>query len=98
MSGQDAKWRELDAILDDPIMLDAATGLRRKILIFTEPKDTLEYLQHKIAARVGDPASVVVIHGGIAREARRAGICRSPRSPPGSRSTRICQSSATGWC
>jgi hypothetical protein len=24
-------------------MLDPATGLRRKILIFTEPKDTLEY-------------------------------------------------------
>ena len=26
------------AILDDPIMLDPVTGLRRKILIFTEPK------------------------------------------------------------
>ena len=55
LSGQDAKWRELETILDDPIMLDQATGLRRKILIFTEPKDTLEYLQQKIAARVGDP-------------------------------------------
>ena len=29
-------------------MLDPATGLRRKIIIFTEPKDTLEYLQQKI--------------------------------------------------
>ena len=33
-----------EIILDDPIMLDAATGLRRKIIIFTEPRDTLEYL------------------------------------------------------
>ena len=74
LSGQDAKWRELETILDDPILLDQATGLRRKILIFTEPKDTLEYLHQKIAARVGDPAAVVVIHGGIAREARRAAI------------------------
>src|SRR4029077_9541627 len=74
LSGHDAKWRELDSILDDPIMLDAATGLRRKVLIFTEPKDTLEYLQHKIVARIGDPAAVVVIHGSIAREARRAAI------------------------
>ena len=29
--------------------LIAATGLRRKIIIFTEPRDTLEYLQQKIA-------------------------------------------------
>ena len=50
LSGQDAKWRELESILDDPIMLDAATGLRRKIIIFTEPRDTLDYLAQKIAA------------------------------------------------
>jgi hypothetical protein len=37
LSGQDAKWRQLESILDEPIMLDPATGLRRKILIFTEP-------------------------------------------------------------
>src|SRR5712692_1015525 len=74
LSGQDAKWRQLESILDEPIMLDPTTGLRRKILIFTEPKDTLEYLQQKITARVGESAAVVVIHGGIAREARRAAI------------------------
>ena len=62
-------------------MLDPATGLRRKIMIFTEPKDTLEYLQQKIAARIGDPAAVVVIHGGIAREARRAAIAAFNSDP-----------------
>jgi hypothetical protein len=30
-----------------------ATGLRRKILIFTEPKDTLEYLQRLDQQRAG---------------------------------------------
>ena len=81
LSGEDAKWRELESVLDEPIMVDAATGLRRKILIFTEPKDTLEYLQQKITARFGDPAGVVVIHGGVAREARRAAIAAFNSDP-----------------
>ncbi|PBB91719.1 RNA helicase [Mesorhizobium sp. WSM3864] len=81
LSGQDAKWRELEAILDEPMMTDPATGTRRKVLIFTEPKDTLEYLQQKIATRIGDPATVVVIHGGIAREARRAAIAAFNSDP-----------------
>lgn len=81
LSGQDAKWRELESILDEPMMTDPATCLRRKILIFTEPKDTLEYLQQKITARVGDPSAVVVIHGGVAREARRAAIAAFNSDP-----------------
>ena len=81
LSGQDAKWQQLQSILDEPVMLDKASGLRRKIIIFTEPKDTLEYLQQKISSRVGDPASVVVIHGGVAREARRASIAAFNSDP-----------------
>lgn len=81
LSGQDTKWRQLESILDEPLMLDKATGLRRKVLIFTEPKDTLEFLQQKIAARVGDAEAVVVIHGGIAREARRAAISKFNDDP-----------------
>lgn len=81
LSGQDAKWRELESILDEPIMVDATSGLRRKVLIFTEPKDTLEYLAEKIRSRVGDSQSVVVIHGGIAREARRAAIAAFNSDP-----------------
>lgn len=81
VSGQDTKWRELESILDEPLMLDPVTGLRRKVLIFTEPKDTLEYLQAKIAALVGDPSAVVVIHGGVPREARRAAIAAFNSDP-----------------
>ena len=81
LSGQDAKWRELESILDEPMMVDPATGLWRKILMFTEPKDTLEYLANKIITRFGDPAAVVVIHGGVAREARRAAIAAFNSDP-----------------
>lgn len=81
LSGRDTKWRELESILDDPIMLDPATGMRRKILIFTEPKDTLDYLTQKIGSRIGDPAAVVTIHGGVAREARRAAIAAFNSDP-----------------
>jgi superfamily II DNA or RNA helicase len=73
-SGKDAKWRQLDSILDHELMFDPATGARRKIIIFTEPKDTLEYLAEKVRARLGDPEAVAVIHGGVAREQRRAAI------------------------
>jgi SNF2 family DNA or RNA helicase len=81
LSVRDAKWRELESILDEPMMLDAATGLRRKIIIFTEPRDTLDYLAQKIAARIGEPAAVVVVHGGVAREARRAAIAAFNSDP-----------------
>jgi SNF2 family DNA or RNA helicase len=81
LSGRDAKWRELESILDEPIMLDPATGLRRKIVIFTEPRDTLDYLAQKIAARIGEPAAIVVVHGGVAREARRAAIAAFNSDP-----------------
>lgn len=73
-SGQDAKWRELDSILEHPLMFDPETGSRRKLLIFTEPKDTLEYLAENIRVRLGKPEAVAVIHGGVAREARKAAI------------------------
>jgi superfamily II DNA or RNA helicase len=81
LSGQDAKWRELESILNEPMMIDQATGIRRKILIFTEPKDTLEYLQQKIVSRFGDAAAVTVIHGGVAREARRGAIAAFNSDP-----------------
>ena len=49
-------------------------------MIFTEPRDTLEYLAQKISGKVGAEA-VVVIHGGIAREARRGAIAAFNSDP-----------------
>ncbi len=69
-SGLDAKWTQLNRILDDDLMVDA-DGNRRKLIIFTEPKDTLHYLVDKVRARLGNPDAVDVIHGGVSREERR---------------------------
>ena len=81
-SGTDTKWRELQRILDQPLMTDAA-GNRRKLIIFTEPRDTLDYLADKIRTRLGRAEAVVAIHGGLAREARRTAIARLPARPGG---------------
>jgi superfamily II DNA or RNA helicase len=70
-SGVDKKWDELSSILqsDDPIML-RSDGKRRKMIIFTEHKDTLDYLRKRIATVLGDPNAVIEIHGGTRREDR----------------------------
>ncbi len=72
-SGTDRKWTQLNAILDHPLMTDPS-GSRRKLIVFTEPRDTLEYLAGKIRTRLGRHEAVVVIHGGIGREERRKAI------------------------
>lgn len=73
-SGEDTKWFQLAEILDQPPVYDPVTRKQKKILIFTEPKDTLEYLQEKVSARLGDPDAVRVIHGGVPRQHRRAAV------------------------
>ncbi len=42
-SGADTKWTQLNGILDHPLMVDGH-GNRRKLIVFTEPRDTLNYL------------------------------------------------------
>ena len=66
----DAKWQELNRILDGPLMREAS-GARRKLVLFTEFKDTLMDLAAKIRDRLGRPEAVVEIHGGVARDRRR---------------------------
>ena len=71
--GTDTKWLQLASILDHPLMTDAG-GNRRKLIVFTEARDTLEYLAGKIRTRLGQPEAVVVIHGGIGRQDRHKTI------------------------
>ena len=69
-SGQDRKWEELSKILQrDPHMHDAG-GRLRKIIIFSEHRDTLNYLHAKIAGVLGNPEAIVTIHGGTNRDDR----------------------------
>ncbi len=70
-SGQDAKWNQLSTILDDPLMTDD-DGNRRKLVIFSEFKDTLFYLGRRIRNRLGRDKAVVEIHGSVTREERRS--------------------------
>jgi len=70
-SGQDRKWDELSKILqNNPEMRDAA-GRQRKIIIFSEHRDTLNYLHAKVAGVIGNPDAIVTIHGGTHRDERR---------------------------
>lgn len=74
-SGVDTKWSQLNRILDDDLMTDPA-GNRRKLIIFTEPKDTLHYLLDKVRSRLSNSEAVDVIHGGVSRKERRKVIER----------------------
>lgn len=69
-SGEDEKWQQLRRILDNPKVLDPHNNVRKKIVIFTEARDTLQYLADRICKLTGKGESVVVIHGGISRERR----------------------------
>lgn len=70
-SGADRKWEELSSILQSsPEMFDSA-GARRKMIVFTEHRDTLNYLLEKLRTLIGKPEAVVAIHGGVGREERK---------------------------
>lgn len=67
-SSTDKKWTELRELLtDDPRVKDTSN----KIIIFTEHRDTLEYLAERIRDLLGRPDAVQTIHGGVNREQRR---------------------------
>jgi superfamily II DNA or RNA helicase len=70
-SGNDRKWQELSRILQENEEMFDANGQRRKLVIFTEHRDTLNYLAEKIRTLLGRPESVVTIHGGMLRDDRR---------------------------
>jgi superfamily II DNA or RNA helicase len=85
-SGEDRKWMELGALLHEvfstgaqvsEVLTARSVELKvpgsvpaDKLVIFTEHRDTLTYLQDKIARLLGSAEAVVVIHGGMGREDR----------------------------
>lgn len=66
----DSKWKALRELLKDDTVFVDASGHRRKIIIFTEHKDTLNYLRDQITTLLGTPECIDVLHGGIKREER----------------------------
>lgn len=84
-SGRDRKWVELSELLtaiytpgapgasvyDVPAAPDSSSP-KRKLVIFTEHRDTLEYLQGRLQKFFGSAAPLGIIHGGMGREERLA--------------------------
>lgn len=70
-SSQDRKWEELRDLLQNNLRLVQPDGHRRKLIVFTEQRDTLTYLAAKIRDLLGKEEAVVTIHGGMGREERR---------------------------
>jgi len=69
-SGTDRKWEGLATLLQDNAEMFDAEGHRLKLVIFTEHRDTLNYLTERIHTMLGRPEAVVTIHGGLSREER----------------------------
>ena len=70
-SGADRKWEELSHILQDTPEMYDSEGNRRKLIVFSEHRDTLNYLVRKLRVLLGRDDAVVSIHGGVPRDQRR---------------------------
>ncbi len=70
-SGQDRKWEELSRLLQDTPQMREEGGRQRKLIVFTEYKDTLRYLAARIRGLLGSEEAVVTIDGSDRREERR---------------------------
>lgn len=69
--GTDKKWDELSNLLQNtPEMFDEKR-MMHKLIIFSEHRDTVNYLADKIRSLLGRQEAVVIIHGGLGREERR---------------------------
>ena len=77
-SREDRKWQELSDLLTKLFTNQAdnspgefTPSPHQKLVIFTEHRDTLNYLHNRVTTLMGRADSVVVIHGGVGREDRR---------------------------
>ncbi len=70
VSGTDVKWQQLQQLLTESPEMFGEGSQRHKIIIFTEHRDTLDYLTGKIRDLLGTPESVVAIHGGVRHDDR----------------------------
>lgn len=77
-NGNDRKWTELLRVIQEVDSLQSTKGegsgrhsKNRKLVIFTEHRDTLNYLLERLTTLIGREEAIVTIHGGIRREERR---------------------------
>lgn len=70
-SGTDRKWEELSSLLQDERCMFGPDGLREKLIIFTEHRDTLRYLVGKVRSLLGNEDAVAHLDGSMLRDERR---------------------------
>ncbi|MBR6471925.1 MAG: DEAD/DEAH box helicase family protein [Victivallales bacterium] len=70
-SGVDCKWQKLSEVLQGCPEMHDANGRMRKLIIFTEHRDTLDYLAGRIAGLLGGVDAIRTIHGGTNRDVRK---------------------------
>ncbi len=66
----DAKWEALAELLTSGEMYEA-NGQRRKIIIFSENRDTIDYLEDRLFELLGAAGAIQVIHGAMSWADRR---------------------------
>ncbi len=69
-SGEDTKWQELQKIFENDLLVNQDNGKFHKLIIFTESRDTIDYLVNKIRKHFGKNEMVDCIHGGIQQPQR----------------------------
>jgi SNF2 family DNA or RNA helicase len=70
VSDADHKWAELRELLTSNVLGGSVDGTRHKMIVFTEHRDTLDYLAIRIGQLLGQAEAVEVIHGGMPRAQR----------------------------
>mgnify|MGYP000121470463 CR=1 FL=1 len=70
-SNEDRKWSCLSEMLQTNQQLLDSEGKRHKLIIFTEHKDTLNYLEERISGLLGSKDKIRTISGSTNRETRR---------------------------
>jgi superfamily II DNA or RNA helicase len=70
-SGTDRKWNELAGLLAQQVGQATSSSIPLKLIVFTEHRDTLNYLTGNLRAFLGREEAVVTIHGGVHRDERR---------------------------
>ncbi|WBM79844.1 DEAD/DEAH box helicase [Cryobacterium breve] len=69
-SHEDRKWVELRGVLESEVFTTTHDA-PRKLIVFTEHRDTLTYLERRITTLIGRQSAVTCIHGGVSRNERR---------------------------
>lgn len=70
LSQDDVKWRQLREVIESQV-LTRTDGSTHKLIVFTEHRDTLNYLEQRIGSLLGNRNAVVTIHGAVPRYERR---------------------------